>query len=432
MKKILTLTLFALLVGVNVNSRTLYVEIENGWESPNVYVWGDGNGNNKSFESITTVPEAGTTWYKFEIGDYTNAIVRGAADWDHGQTVDIYNLDDGSAENVYISVLSSKTGDNKYNVAKRTYVYPIFRNNVDKNWDSDVTNGTTVDNFTFTREFTKSAIETSSVSDLRFRFRAGYTNWWPQMYANSEGETLERGGSATVSYENQDYTVYSFSVAIPSYDYDAITLTAQYKKVDGAWKWIMSADVKAKITISSYGVSTFACEDALDFTGVSGITPYKGAVKDNVATFTVIDAPVPANTGIMVRGTASTTYLVPVVASGTAVDGNELFGVTVATPISGTDSGYKNLVLKAPNDELGFYLPTESFTVGAHTAYLHTAEANVEETTNAKVSLNFGDETGINTISRSNNDNVYYDLQGRRVANPTKGLFIVNGKKVIK
>ena len=25
----------------------------------------------------------------------------------------------------------------------------------------------------------------------------------------------------------------------------------------------------------------------------------------------------------------------------------------------------------------------------------------------------------------------YYDLQGRRVANPTSGLYIVNGKKVI-
>jgi hypothetical protein len=29
-------------------------------------------------------------------------------------------------------------------------------------------------------------------------------------------------------------------------------------------------------------------------------------------------------------------------------------------------------------------------------------------------------------------DNAVYDLQGRRVVNPTKGLYIVNGKKVIK
>lgn len=29
------------------------------------------------------------------------------------------------------------------------------------------------------------------------------------------------------------------------------------------------------------------------------------------------------------------------------------------------------------------------------------------------------------------NDDIYYDLQGRRVANPTKGIYIVNGKKIL-
>jgi hypothetical protein len=28
-------------------------------------------------------------------------------------------------------------------------------------------------------------------------------------------------------------------------------------------------------------------------------------------------------------------------------------------------------------------------------------------------------------------NNEYFDLQGRKVANPTKGLYIVNGKKVV-
>ena len=34
------------------------------------------------------------------------------------------------------------------------------------------------------------------------------------------------------------------------------------------------------------------------------------------------------------------------------------------------------------------------------------------------------------TIEKAENNN-YYDLQGRRVEKPTKGLYIVNGKKVI-
>lgn len=40
--------------------------------------------------------------------------------------------------------------------------------------------------------------------------------------------------------------------------------------------------------------------------------------------------------------------------------------------------------------------------------------------------------TGITTTnSEAVTDNLYYDLQGRRVMNPTRGLYIVNGKKVI-
>ena len=45
-----------------------------------------------------------------------------------------------------------------------------------------------------------------------------------------------------------------------------------------------------------------------------------------------------------------------------------------------------------------------------------------------------GGTTGIETIEnskRSTDDGVYYDLQGRRVENPTRGIYIVNGKKVV-
>ena len=45
-----------------------------------------------------------------------------------------------------------------------------------------------------------------------------------------------------------------------------------------------------------------------------------------------------------------------------------------------------------------------------------------------------GGTTGIETIEnskRSTDDGVYYDLQGRCVENPTRGIYIVNGKKVV-
>ena len=45
-----------------------------------------------------------------------------------------------------------------------------------------------------------------------------------------------------------------------------------------------------------------------------------------------------------------------------------------------------------------------------------------------------GGTTGIETIEnsqKSTDNGVYYDLQGRRVENPTRGIYIVNGKKVV-
>lgn len=47
--------------------------------------------------------------------------------------------------------------------------------------------------------------------------------------------------------------------------------------------------------------------------------------------------------------------------------------------------------------------------------------------------IDFGDgTTGISNVQSSKfNDQSYYDLQGRRVLYPKKGLYILNGKKVI-
>lgn len=54
------------------------------------------------------------------------------------------------------------------------------------------------------------------------------------------------------------------------------------------------------------------------------------------------------------------------------------------------------------------------------------AEKNEETTTYTWVG------TGIQTVKAAQMENVYFDLAGRRVAQPAKGLYIVNGKKVVK
>ena len=63
-----------------------------------------------------------------------------------------------------------------------------------------------------------------------------------------------------------------------------------------------------------------------------------------------------------------------------------------------------------------------------------------DDPNNAKnISIVFLDEedlenktTGITVINVKKADNTYYNLQGMKVENPSKGIYIYNGKKVIK
>ena len=114
---------------------------------------------------------------------------------------------------------------------------------------------------------------------------------------------------------------------------------------------------------------------------------------------------------------------------GYAGDPNKLVGVTSNTEIA-ANTGY--VLMGSPS--LAFYKNTNAFTVGANTAYLPAGFAT--DGARSFFSLFDDDATSISDATRLNdngkmtNDNCF-DLQGRRVAQPQKGLYIVNGKKVV-
>ena len=49
----------------------------------------------------------------------------------------------------------------------------------------------------------------------------------------------------------------------------------------------------------------------------------------------------------------------------------------------------------------------------------------------ARLSVLFDDATGIDAVMTEGVNNKVFDLQGRCVAQPTRGLYIMNGKKII-
>lgn len=93
-----------------------------------------------------------------------------------------------------------------------------------------------------------------------------------------------------------------------------------------------------------------------------------------------------------------------------------------------------NINIADSRNPIGFYKVKSNVTnIPGNKAFLVLTNAEAQ----AKgfvLEFEDGGTTGIETIENSKHsteDGVYYDLQGRRVENPTRGVYIVNGKKVV-
>ena len=63
-------------------------------------------------------------------------------------------------------------------------------------------------------------------------------------------------------------------------------------------------------------------------------------------------------------------------------------------------------------------------------AYLH-CDSDPTISSAPYLTFNIGNLTGISTVKNNEDVKNVFDLQGRKVAQPVKGLYIVNGKKVV-
>lgn len=209
-----------------------------------------------------------------------------------------------------------------------------------------------------------------------------------------------------------------------------------YEAAD-VWKDFGDIVEMDKITIGDEGMGTFCSTLALDFSGTDDIKAYiVSAFKPSTGEVTLTRiTDVPANTGIVVKGAAG-TYSIPM-GPGETIVLNMLRGVTTNTVLNKVKGDYTNYVLAKKNGNLGFYAVVDGSTLSAHKAYLPLPTASLPSGARS-IKLVFEDDgtTGISEASPLNdneemtNDNIY-DLQGRRVEKPTRGLYVVNGRKVV-
>ena len=174
------------------------------------------------------------------------------------------------------------------------------------------------------------------------------------------------------------------------------------------------------------------------------VTCYKANVDGNRAVLTEIAdnvaGRIDANTPVLVKAESGEYVFEPSEDGSRQInplneidtnDGNELIGTLSAKSIT-PESGTTCYVLAKPEgQEIGFYRATlraGSFVNTANKAYLPVTAA----ATARFISFDFGTETGIAGMENENVKTEMYDLSGRRVQGAQKGIFIVNGKKVIK
>jgi len=225
------------------------------------------------------------------------------------------------------------------------------------------------------------------------------------------------------------------------------------------------------LTIGSDGICTYGSSKNLDFSAIDGVTPYyvsetaSGEVKLRAVEITRAWA------GYIVKGTPG-TYDVPVAASEPEwvdafnnlrysgdynnnwvyrskyteyTDGNDTNDESTTTDEYKIKHYYRYIFAKNKSSEIGFYKLATDYTrtdgentvcyhlLAAHKAYLETP-TDITPTADARVALVFDDDmtTSIRDVHRQTvADGTCYTISGQRVEQPTKGLYIVNGKKVI-
>ena len=159
---------------------------------------------------------------------------------------------------------------------------------------------------------------------------------------------------------------------------------------------------------------------AVDATLPETLTAYTvTAYNESTATLTKVDA-VKANTPYIVKGDEG-TYTLKVAEEEIEAPENNLL------QISTKNTGNGVYVLYNGASGVGFYLWSGG-SLGAGRVYLPA-------TTNAREFIGLDSETtGISTVNseaKSLFNSEFFNMAGQRVAKPAKGLYIVNGKKVV-
>ena len=275
-------------------------------------------------------------------------------------------------------------------------------------------------------------------------FSSNAANYWENVPSKMNGATVDM----TVTFTTDKKFIMSSTTTAAdgetswTYNYTSdndnnIDLTGNaaltvYLTVALNWLEILSeaqTAVGVTTTAAGKGWATLYTGKGLDFSEVEGLTAYTATLSGSTVTLNAVND-IQAETGVVLKSNttdATTIYSVPVTTTSTTAKGSLTGSTTEVLTYNGEDSNSYYMLALNSNDEAQFSKLT-SGSIAAGKAYLVVAGGGARS-----LNVVFTDEsTGIDSINSGERKvESYYNLNGQRVAALQKGLYIINGKKVI-
>ena len=201
---------------------------------------------------------------------------------------------------------------------------------------------------------------------------------------------------------------------------------------DGGNYWQFIKVTEVPLTIAANDYTTLCLPFNVKLPENSTVKAYyaSAAAGDVLKLEEITNGIIPANQGVILQNTdaaEANINLAITTEEGTSFE-NKLVGVTAKR--AGYSAG-TNYVLAEKNGKVGFYKASFT-TIVANKAYL--PQTNIQNAQGVMMAFSFGDEvTGIDNVNAATaTAKKYYDLQGRRVLYPAKGIFVTeDGQKVL-
>ena len=207
---------------------------------------------------------------------------------------------------------------------------------------------------------------------------------------------------------------------------------ASYCVADG---WKLFSNVSLFKAFGKAGVQGFSSSKNIDLDGIIVVDNDFEASSDEVSTTaykvgyesesgkilaSAVQGVLPAGSGLLVGGQSILVFPTTDAEASTDVTGNLLVAALADTDLSEIKDAYIY--------QDGSFVANATDIVLAGDAYLV-----LEGATDLSIPVNFENEPGgISTIRVDASETIFYDLQGRRTTTPKSGLYILNGRKILR